>query len=198
MHRREVLKFSALFMASTASASVSRALLAGVTTRRGVAAGVFDESEQASINVLSDMIIPPTDTPGAVAAGVPDFIAIIVDEWYTTTEREIFFSGMASLDHFCLEQDKSRFYKASETTRIDALKEQERIAAEYVSPAQNSLVANPPVDEHSPFFRKLRELVVVGYYTSEIGSTQELAYRPVPGEYNGDYEYAKVGRQWSQ
>ena len=52
-------------------------------------------------------------------------------------------------------------------------------------------------DQHAPFFNKIKELTVLGYYTSEVGATRELAYNPVPGKFDGDYDYAKVGRQWS-
>jgi hypothetical protein len=52
-------------------------------------------------------------------------------------------------------------------------------------------------DEQSPFFYKLKLLTVLGYYTSEVGATQELSYNPVPGRYEGDVDFDKVGRQWS-
>ena len=49
-------------------------------------------------------------------------------------------------------------------------------------------------EDLSPFFHKLKELVVVGYYTSEIGATQELRYDPMPMEYKGDIPLTEVGR----
>jgi hypothetical protein len=52
-------------------------------------------------------------------------------------------------------------------------------------------------DEKSPFFFKLKQLTVLGYYTSEVGGTKELSYNPVPGSYEGDYDFDKVGHQWS-
>ena len=48
-----------------------------------------------------------------------------------------------------------------------------------------------------PFFPWLKELTVVGYYTSEIGATQELRYVHVAGQYDGDVPYRKVGRAYS-
>ncbi len=54
------------------------------------------------------------------------------------------------------------------------------------------------VDENTPFFAKIKELTVIGYYSSEVGAKQELAYNPMPMRYEGDYDYAKTGgRQWS-
>ena len=46
------------------------------------------------------------------------------------------------------------------------------------------------------FFRTLKELVLVGYYTSEIGATQELRMAPM-GSWSGDIPYADVGQAWA-
>lgn len=197
MHRRELLKLSAALLGAAASASVSRALQAGVGPEAGAANVVFTTSQRTSVNLLSDMIIPPTDTPGAVEAGVPDFIAMMVSEWYRPTEREIFFQGLAELDAFCDEQDGVPFHQASEATRAAALQAQQRAAADYRSKLPMKMSYQQPTDEHSPFFNKLKELVVLGYYSSEVGATQEMAYLPMPGRYDGDYDFAKVGRPWS-
>ena len=47
------------------------------------------------------------------------------------------------------------------------------------------------------FFEHCRQLVVMGYYTSEIGCKQERVYVPVPGRYDGKYPYAEVRRVFS-
>lgn len=197
MHRRELLKLSVTLLGAAASASVSRALLAGTEPVAGAASSVFTESERATINLLSDMIIPPTDTPGAVAAGVPDFIATMVSDWYHPGEREIFSQGLAELDVFCLEKEDVPFHQAPEATRLAALQAQEQAAADYQPPPPTKMSYQQPTDENSHFFNKLKELVILGYYTSEVGATQEMAYLPMPGRYDGDYEFAKVGRLWS-
>ena len=53
------------------------------------------------------------------------------------------------------------------------------------------------VDQNTPFFTKLKELTVLGYFTSEVGAKQALAYNPMPMRYDGDYDFDKVGREWS-
>lgn len=195
MQRRELLRLSLTLLGTAASASVSRALLAGAPLNADATA-VFSSTERATVALLSDMIIPPTDTPGAVAAGVPQFIASIYREWYTETERAIFQQGLRDLDADCREREAKPFAGASDGARLAALQAQEKAAEAYQAPPQKSL-ARPEEDEKAPFFRKLKELVVLGYYTSEVGATQELAYLPMPGKYDGDYEFAKMGRQWS-
>lgn len=48
-----------------------------------------------------------------------------------------------------------------------------------------------------PFFRTMKELTVVGFYTSEIGATRELRHEPVPGRYEGCIPFSDVGRTWA-
>ena len=178
-----------------ASASLSRALLATEGAVTATAANVFSSEQKATVDLLAEMIIPTTDTPGALSAGVPDFIASIVDSWYTTTERNIFFDGLSQLNQFTQAQEDTPFHLASEAARIAALKDQEQRAANY-QPPPITRMGLPKEDEQAPFFKKLRELVVLGYYTSEVGAKQELIYLPMPGYYDGNVNFADVGRQW--
>ena len=194
MQRRELLKASALLLGAGVSASLSRAVLAGAEVSSGAASSKFAESQCLAVEILCDMIIPTTDTPGAVEAGVPDFVATIVFDWYTESEQSAFFDGLQALDGHCLAKEQVPFHEASESTRVAALREQEQIAGGY-QPAPTPF-GLPPDDPDAPFFSTVRALVVLGYYTSEVGATQELIFVPVPGEFKGDVDFAEVGRQW--
>lgn len=198
MHRRNFLKISSLLLGGTVSASLTRALLADGRLTAGDKALLFTDTQERTIHLLADMIIPPTDTPGAVAAGVPDFIATIVSDWYTPRERQVFFEGLAALDEFCLKHDAKSFNDSPESARVVALQHQEEIAKNYQSPAPSGgrLTARQEEDENAPFFKKIKELVVLGYYTSEVGAKQELIYEPMPMKYDGDVDFSTVGRQW--
>lgn len=198
MQRRELLKASMLAGVALANPSLIRAVQAGVQAGATPPKAVFTEAQRRSVALLSDMIIPPTDTPGAVAAGVPDFVETIVGEWYRPTEREIFFRGLKELDAYCEEHAGKAFHQAPEEARIAALEQSEKAAASYAPPQTGgSLVEmGRSEDENAPFFNKLKGLVVLGYYTSEVGAREELAYNPVPGRFDGDYDFEKVGRQW--
>jgi hypothetical protein len=61
--------------------------------------------------------------------------------------------------------------------------------------ALDDLVATEDVGDKS-YFRMLKDLVLVGYYTSEVGATQELRANPM-GVFRSDVPYAEVGRAWS-
>lgn len=43
----------------------------------------------------------------------------------------------------------------------------------------------------------LRDLTVLGYFTSEIGATQALNYIEVPGRYEGCIDYKKGDKAWA-
>jgi len=196
MNRREILKFSAVILGTTMSASLSQALMAGV--KAGGLPNVSLSADQTkTIAMLAEMFIPTTDTPGAIAAGVPEFIETIVTEWYNDSERTIFMDGVDALNAAAQSKESVAYYNASETLRVALLTEQEKIASEYVSGGSGGHpLAGGGDDPHTPFFSKLKELVVTGYYTSEIGCKQEQIYKPMPGRYDGDLNYADFGRRF--
>ena len=196
MNRREILKMSAMLLGTTMSASLSQALMAGV--KPGTLPNVSLTADQSkAISILAEMIIPTTDTPGAIAAGVPEFIETIVTEWYKDDERKIFLDGIDGLNAIAKSAEGVPYFKASESLRVTSLTEQEKIASEYVSGGSGGHpLAGGGDDPHTPFFSKLKELVVTGYYTSEIGCKQEQIYKPMPGRYDGDLNYADFGRRF--
>jgi Gluconate 2-dehydrogenase subunit 3 len=198
MNRRELMKIGALVMGGALSGSLSRNVMAGILPTDKPSRDVFVANAKQMISTLAEMIIPKTDTPGAIEAGVPQFIEMMVADWYTDNERKILFDGLAALDSFCRDKYQAPFLQCSDAQRVEALKAAEKLAQSYRSSTASPIdFAMKKVDENTPFFTKIKELTVVGYYTSEVGAKQELSYNPMPMRYEGDYDFAKVGRQWS-
>jgi len=122
----------------------------------------------ATLSVLADTIIPPTDTPGAVAAGVVPFMLRMVADWFTPQENGQFWDGYARFEADTKQRYGRAFSQLAEADRI-ALLEQA-----FAEPSAR------------PYFLELvRRLTVFGYYTSEIGATQELEYN-MGGDYIPD------------
>ena len=195
MNRRELLKTTAVAMGIGSASSLLMGALAG-----------FDDSkqppdiEQASstkplIAALAELIIPETDTPGAIAAGVPEFIEQIVSQWYTPTERKIFLAGLVAIDTYCQDRYGQGFTGCNLKQQTEALAYFEQQASQYKPPPRDMFDRTDPED--TPFFNKIRELTVFGYYTSEVGATQELRWLPMPGRYLVDYPLDEVGRAWA-
>lgn len=103
--------------------------------------------------------------------------------------------GLTALDNAAQAKEGVAYYKASEELRVGLLTEQEQIASEYKAPAEFSLFGGKD-DPNAPFSKKLKELVVTGYYTSEIGCKEEQIYKPMPGRYDCDLNYADFGRRF--
>jgi hypothetical protein len=150
------------------------------------------------IETLAELIIPETDTPGAMAAGVPSFIHQIVVDWYTESERAIFLEGLADLEATAQRHWAQPFIGLSTTQHGQLLAELEA-PTEGSGSGQFMAGAFLPAGASGdlPFYVKLKELTVLGYYTSELAAQSELVYLPVPGVYDGDFRFSEIGRQWT-
>lgn len=197
MNRREILKITAVLLGAGLSGSLSQQVMAGALPTAKAAKRVFDERTRKMVAVLAELIIPKTDTPGAIEAGAPAFIEMMVGDWFDDGERKIFFEGIAALDSFCQQQYQRDFLACDETQRTAALKDAEKVAGTYKSDMPAFDFTQKMVDRNTPFFTKLKELTVVGFFTSEVGSKQVLEYNPMPMRYDGDYDFQKTGREWS-
>jgi hypothetical protein len=118
----------------------------------------FNPAQLLVISRLTDLIIPPTDTPGAAAAGVPAYIDLVVNEdpALQTTFRE----GLSRLDAISASKfDGNSFLQLTEPQQVEIL-----IALCQVT------------GQGGGFFHALKNLTADGYYTSRIGLMQELGY----------------------
>ncbi len=181
--RSLIAGFSALLGADIV-APLARALAAEAPAGPGFEASrrVFMAEERDTLTALSDRIIPKTDTPGAIAAGVPAFIEMMMVDWYQEADRVAFMKGLDTLDGYILARHKKPFAAATPQQQDEAL-----------TAAMNRKI--PGLADN--FFEQCRQLVILGYYTSEIGATQERVYLPVPGRFDGSYPYASVRRIFS-
>lgn len=184
INRRELIQRASILIGAALTPSVSTAVLAGASANKLPSLSRLPDPHKATISVLSELIIPATDTPGAIAAGVPNFVNLIFSDWYTAQERDSFLDGLTRLDKLCL-----KIYGA----HLIDLPIQQQTAILTICSEINAATAH----ELHPFFLSIRELTVLGYYTSEVGAKQELIYNPVPMRYKGDYLYADVNKQWS-
>lgn len=181
MNRRTLIKTLALSLGTSAAGTAARAVMAGVSASDSLATHGLGTLRLDTIACVAELIIPATDTPGAIAADVPAFIQVIYSRWYRPEERNAFDSGLIALDAVASELCNSAFAQCSAEQQHNVL-----LAAQ----AQ-------PESPAGKFFATMKELTVFGYYTSEVGSKEELIFNPVPMRYKGDYLFSDVGRQWT-
>ena len=143
----------------------------------------FSEDEMSQLSALADTIIPTTDTPGAVAAGVPDTLQKLASEWGDDTYRRYWRQGLRDL-----------------TGKLDAAAGESFAAlpAEAREAALGRHDANVFAgDVEDGFYKDLKRTVATAYYMSEPGATQELAYEPVPGEWIGVAPISDYPKTWA-
>jgi glucoside 3-dehydrogenase (cytochrome c) hitch-hiker subunit len=140
------------------------------------------------VAVMADHIIPQTDTPGARAAGVHRFVDTLLSDHYPGPERDRFLAGLADVD--------ARTQARHGTAFLDCTAEQQLALLTELDEAAYPVASDAPRPPEAWFFHRMKELTLVGYYTSQIGATQELHPSPF-GAYRGDIPYASVGRAWS-
>jgi gluconate 2-dehydrogenase gamma chain len=126
-------------------------------------------------------VIPTTDTPGAIAAEVPAFIEKLLADWASPEDKAPILAGLDAIEARSMQDY--------------------RVAAAKATPEQQDALLTLAMNDGLPggkdFFEKFRQLVITGYYTSEIGITQEREYLPVPGEYDGAFLYSNVNKVYS-
>lgn len=149
----------------------------------------FSEEQNQMVDTIAEIIIPETDTPGAGAANVNRFIDAMVGESYPEADRDRFLEGLDDVNARCEDAYDAPF--------VDCTDEQQRDLVEELDTDTFGPDASPSDPEAPPFFHMMKELVIVGYYTSEVGATQELKTNAVPGYYDGDVPYEEIGRAWS-
>lgn len=149
----------------------------------------FNPDRVAFLNEVSETILPQTSTPGAKEAKVGDFMAVMVKDCYTPDDQKIFMEGIAELDKNAEKKHGKKFLELDAAQRTSYLNELDTEHKEYMK--------NKKDEDPNHYFRMIKELTLLGFFTSEVGATKVLRYVAVPGKYDGCYPYKKGDRAWA-
>jgi hypothetical protein len=178
MNRRELVRSlaAALALPAISRLEADRLVAAGRRAHRRArdVAGVLDPHQRETVATLAELIIPTTDTPGARAAQVHDFIDLLLADWATDDQRTAFLTGLADVDTRARAAAATDFLSATGAQRVEILK---ALDAERPS-------GEPKPDAPPPFFQMMKFLTVYGYCTSQVGATTLLHYEAIPGSYD--------------
>ena len=150
---------------------------------------LFSESQLAFMNEIADTILPTTSSPGAKTANVGKFMSVMVLDCYEVANQKIFMDGLKKIDELSEKKFNSSFVKATASQRTELLK--------TLDAEQSAYQASKTKEAPSHYFRMMKELTVLGYFSSKEGATQALRYLPVPGKYDGAYPYKKGEKAWA-
>ena len=190
LSRRDAIHRLSMLVGGTLSAPALGAILSGCRAEPAAANWIpraLTVQQSELLGIVVDLIIPATDTPGARDVGVPAFIDKLLDDWVEPETRDRFLAGLADIETESVSAYGVAFRDANPTQQTALL---ERLDREAVEARRNR---TGPL----PFFATLKEWTLVGYYTSEVGATQELQWLPLPGRYDGDVPLSEVGRTWA-
>jgi hypothetical protein len=185
--RREALRRVSAMLGGAALIGQS-AWLAGCVVPRSPSAP-FTAAEVALLDEVAETILPETSTPGAKAARVGPFIALMVADTYDPREQRIFRYGMVMLEQECNAQHGVGFMAASAAQRLALLERLDREQLEYMRRQTD--------DTRPHYFRMMKELALLGYFTSEIGYTQAMRYVETPGRFDPCITYTPGDKAWA-
>ena len=186
MQRRDALR---LLVAGAALPTFSPevfALFRGAHPAEGYAVRTLNPHQNATVIAMTDLIIPETNTPGAKGTRVNEFIDLILTEWANDEERAKFLTGLADVDKQSNELFGKDFVNASPAQQTALLRsiDDEAMARHGTPPTANPVTTHDRQME-GDFWHVFKRITLSGYYTSEIGFTQELKLTIIPGAQHG-------------
>jgi hypothetical protein len=231
--REAILRVSALLGGLTlvgGSALLTACEKRGASARADSSAGVgeFTAADIAFLDEVADTMLPETTTPGAKAARVGAFMALIVTDSYQPNDQTIFREGMREIDAASRRANGVAFMQATPQQRLALLerldreqkahtdardaarkarsgKDTEKKADAFLPDQRKENApgtdANPApaitADAPTHYFRMMKELALLGYFTSEIGATKAMRYVESPGRFDPCVPYTPGERSWA-
>jgi hypothetical protein len=152
--------------------------------------GEFSVADQQYLDEVADTILPTTaKSPGAKAAATGPFMALMVTDCYSPEDQKIFREGMTKLEDACKAKHGAGFMQATAEQRTALLTE--------LDAEQHAFMKSKKPEEPTHYFRMMKELSLLGFFTSEIGYTKAMRYKETPGKYEPCLPYVKGETSWA-
>ena len=154
----------------------------------------FTEEEAKTISSLLDMILPRTETPGALDVKADVFIDKVIAQTYDAEGQQHIRDEIAAFNAGCVKNHKANFVDLDDAKRMAVLKEEEKSSGKF-SPGVWGTAIGP--QEPVGFYRSMKSMAIWAYFTSEEIGENVLSYDPIPGEYDGCKPLSDIGNRWS-
>jgi len=184
MTRREAIRRTALML----GVAVTPSLLMGVmhaqaSTPNRKAPAYLTAKQFETVSAIAERILPKTDTPGAGDVGVPAFIDLMYGKYMTAAEKRVFADGLLEVESGSAGTNSSGFAALTPAQQDSMLKR----------------IAEAAQGKEGTFFHLMKELTLLGYFTSEPIGKKVLHYDPIPGRYDGCIPLSDVGNvSWTR
>jgi len=210
MDRRELLKMIAALTGGVVIGG--EVFLTGCKTNDTTVAASFSKDDIAFLDEVAETILPKTNTPGAKDAAVGQLMTIIVNDCYEAGNQKVFHEGIKQLDEASKKMYNEGFMKLTPEKRQDLLVSLDRETKEYQKKKDefdkvqsekekaetgkgNADFKKETMAPH--YFTMMKQLTLLGFFTSKPGATEALRYIAVPGRYDGNILYKKGERGWA-
>lgn len=150
----------------------------------------FTDAQRALVTRIADLIIPRTDTPGAVDAGAPAFIELMAHHYLRPDEQKRF---VGALDQMIGDS----FLELDEAAQIKTLEAMESDAAATSSWYAIGQFINADFDGDAPFICQIKDLTLCGTFLSEVGANEILRHNGMPGYFEGETQKEPDQPSWA-
>lgn len=138
----------------------------------------FRPAQRAQVAMIAEAIIPETDTPGAIEAGVPAWIEVIVKDCFEEADQRIIIDGLADLARRCQKEHGKSIDQLSGDQQVAFLNKMNRDTQ-----AEKRERAKTEGKQRRTFLEQFKDLTKLCYCSSEVGATQAFDYHLVPGKW---------------
>jgi len=196
MERRQLLKQIAIL---TGGVFIGGELfLSGCKSGATVDAG-FTPASIALLDEVAETIIPATGTPGAKAAKVGEFMKLFVTDCYNAADQTAFTKGIVQLDDACKKANGKSFMDCDAKQRHDFLVSLEKEAKTFNDTVNRENEGKQDADRKPiHYYSMMKQLTLLGFFTSKTGATETLRHIQVPGKYDGAFPYKKGDKAWAE
>jgi gluconate 2-dehydrogenase gamma chain len=202
MNRREFLQCAAILIGGISTSQLGFSLtaeqqtfLANAPNYNSGKVDYFSAAQRKIIAAMTEVVIPRTDTPGAVDAGVPKYVELMVAHWLTDQERALFDAGLKDIETRIPQEHGSSFDQLDAAHQLKIMEALEDAASDSTwydfGNQQRDYVSD------APFICQLKELTVWGFFTSQEGGSQVLRHDPMPMYFDGDTPLGAQESSWS-
>jgi hypothetical protein len=194
INRREAILRVSAMLGGVALVGQSAMLAGCAATSTGrsdedTSGNLFRQSEIDLLDEIAETILPATSTPGAKAAGVGPFIALMVTDTYYPEDQDIFRKGLQDIQTRCLVNYGAHFIAIPAAQRLQLVQD--------LDAEQHLFMETNPPGARAHYFRMIKELTLLGYFTSEIGYTQAMRYAETPGRFDPCAPYRPGEKIWA-
>jgi hypothetical protein len=200
LNRREAIRRVSAWLGAAAFTGGSGLLAAAEkASMAGGMPGEFTLEQIALLDEIAETILPATKTPGAKAAKTGAFMALMVTDCYSPAQQKVFLDGMRNVDEAMRRANNVSFMAATAEQRLAVLTALDREQKQVMDgrEAADRKRQGPASPQPAHYFRMMKELALLGFFTSKIGCTEALRYVEAPGRFDPCLPYAPGQPAWA-